>query len=133
MLLLDIEKCFGCSECKGGNPGLKALVEYVIRASVCRKCLNPPCVAACPVEALVKNKDGLIDRLTMQCVGCRQCSPACPVGANPDWLLDYKVYPDNKINPEICKKGALTVSEFLPEGWEEISENIGLPIQRWRD
>jgi len=132
MLLLDIDKCFGCLACRRAEPALTALIERGIRAAVCRKCANPPCVAACPVGALIKNNEGLIERLTMRCTGCRQCSPACPVGANPAELLDYRMPSEHRIRTSACKNNAMNESDTLPEGWIEIPGKIGLSPDNWR-
>jgi len=74
--------------------------------SVCRLCAHPPCVAACPVEALSREEADRLhpadrphpaDRLRPadcdspstgavvlaeeQCIGCGACVEACPFGA----------------------------------------------------
>jgi Fe-S-cluster-containing dehydrogenase component len=48
---------------------------------VCNHCENPPCVEACPVEALTKRKDGLVFLEDEKCDGCRICLEACPYEA----------------------------------------------------
>jgi formate dehydrogenase iron-sulfur subunit len=44
----------------------------------CRHCLEPACVAACPVGALHRTEDGPIVYDRDICMGCRYCMMACP-------------------------------------------------------
>jgi formate dehydrogenase iron-sulfur subunit len=44
----------------------------------CRHCLEPACVAACPVGALHKTDDGPVVYDRDICMGCRYCMMACP-------------------------------------------------------
>ncbi len=46
----------------------------------CRHCLEPACVAACPVGALEKTEDGAVVYDFDLCMGCRYCMMACPFG-----------------------------------------------------
>ena len=98
----DQSRCTGCHTCaiackqwKELPPGpLKLLRIYQHEAGrfpsvrihyywmPCYHCEAPPCLDACPVEAIWKEpKYGavLIDAET--CIGCRACYPACPYGA----------------------------------------------------
>ncbi len=47
----------------------------------CMQCDNPPCVAACPVEATWQERDGITVVDYDWCIGCRYCMAACPYGA----------------------------------------------------
>lgn len=47
----------------------------------CMQCDVPSCVAACPVDATYKQKDGLIVIDPLKCIGCGNCITACPYGA----------------------------------------------------
>ena len=48
----------------------------------CNHCVNPACLAACPVAAITKNAaDGLVRIDAALCNGCRYCEWACPYGA----------------------------------------------------
>lgn len=109
-ILTDITKCIGCLECvvacKAENQlkqdvprefhrmdGLSArnwtsIVErdnHYVRKQ-CRHCLDPACVSACPVAALIKTDTGPVIYDASKCIGCRYCMIACPYGIpRYDW------------------------------------------------
>jgi formate dehydrogenase iron-sulfur subunit len=109
-ILTDITKCIGCLECvvacKNENQlardlprnwhrtdGLSArnwtsIVERDNRYArkQCRHCLDPACVSACPVAALIKTEMGPVVYDASKCIGCRYCMIACPYGIpRYDW------------------------------------------------
>ncbi len=47
----------------------------------CMQCNNPPCMDACPEEAIYKRKDGIVLVDEEKCTGCQLCIPACPYDA----------------------------------------------------
>lgn len=101
-MLIDISRCQGCGNCQRAcdaanglpvdsdqtqlNADTYTIVEphevvpgmtrYVKRG--CMHCLEPGCVAACPVAALHKTSEGLVLADTNKCIGCRYCQYACP-------------------------------------------------------
>ena len=47
----------------------------------CMHCIQPPCVDACPNQAITKREqDGIVWVDTEKCDGCRICFEACPFG-----------------------------------------------------
>ena len=46
----------------------------------CQHCLDPACVAACPVAALRRTPEGAVIYDVSVCLGCRYCMNACPFG-----------------------------------------------------
>ncbi len=46
----------------------------------CMHCEDPSCVAACPVTAMHKTKEGPVVYDASRCIGCRYCMWACPWG-----------------------------------------------------
>ena len=104
-ILTDTTKCIGCNDCvsacRNANhlppeqphrqelaDGLSArnwtsVVEspgHVRARKQCRHCLEPACVASCPVGALSKTAIGAVVYDKSKCMGCRYCMMACPYG-----------------------------------------------------
>jgi carbon-monoxide dehydrogenase iron sulfur subunit len=98
------EKCVGCHSCEiacavshsearemesavlaGERPGSRVRVKTVDGKPVpvqCRQCEDPPCVAACPVDALSQNEEtGLVLLDEEACIACSKCVKECPYGA----------------------------------------------------
>ena len=98
--LIDHDRCIGCHACtvacksendvpvgdfrtwvkyteKGSGPAIKRHFA-VLR---CNHCSNAPCVKICPVKALEKREDGIVDIDRDACIGCRACMQACPYDA----------------------------------------------------
>jgi len=89
------DRCTGCGLCeyvcsleKNGYPNPAFSRIRVIRltpllntAMTCRFCDDPPCVAACPRDALRQSEKGnllIVDE--QKCDGCGWCIQACPHG-----------------------------------------------------
>jgi Fe-S-cluster-containing dehydrogenase component len=47
----------------------------------CNHCDDAPCVEICPVNALHKRPDAIVDLNRDVCIGCRACMQACPYDA----------------------------------------------------
>ncbi|MDH5816495.1 MAG: 4Fe-4S dicluster domain-containing protein [Candidatus Nezhaarchaeota archaeon] len=111
VFIIDVSKCNGCYDCqlackdehvdndwspyakpqpdtghfwlkiyefeRGTIPKVK--VTYIPR--ICMHCDNPPCMAACPVGAIVKRTDGIVLIDPEKCNGCKKCISACPYEA----------------------------------------------------
>ncbi|MGM0441481.1 MAG: 4Fe-4S dicluster domain-containing protein [Elusimicrobiota bacterium] len=132
MLAIDLDKCFDCKKCKDTAPGIYSYVEKGIRELVCRHCENPPCVAACPVDALEKKEGENLVRYKMLCVSCKQCSSACPVGANPPAVLSYRTYPGHKVDIKKCYKDAVTEIDQVTDEWTVIEEKFAVKAKDWK-
>ncbi|MBU7041926.1 MAG: 4Fe-4S dicluster domain-containing protein, partial [Theionarchaea archaeon] len=85
----------------------------------CRHCEVPPCVEACPVDAIEKGEDGIVVIDDGLCIGCRSCSVACPIGViQPDARGQIMVKCDlcrNMGGPACvvaCPTNALVYGEF---------------------
>jgi Fe-S-cluster-containing dehydrogenase component/formate-dependent nitrite reductase membrane component NrfD len=47
----------------------------------CNQCTEAPCVTICPVKALEKRADGIVDVDPRACIGCKACMQGCPYDA----------------------------------------------------
>ena len=99
-LVYDSRLCLGCQSCMFAcslthegvaNPSLSRIqiirdapsftkYPYDIVMSVCRQCVIPLCVEACPTGAChIDEKNGNIRRIDQdKCIGCKRCIHACP-------------------------------------------------------
>jgi len=122
----DPEKCVGCCICeyacsmvkeKTFNPTksrIRAvrLGPLVNLAVTCRLCEDPPCVTACPRDALSQEeKTGIIIVDEEKCNGCGWCIEACDYGA-------IMLHPETKVVYvcDTCKDlGKPQCVEWCPE------------------
>lgn len=100
-LKIDEEACWGCRTCEvackqehklAPGSGLISVSEngaklngnrrdFHFQVSVCRHCDDPPCVRACPEEAIARREDGIVVLDPARCTGCGSCPDSCPYGA----------------------------------------------------
>ena len=97
-LVIHPEKCTGCGDCETACSLKHAGIKYPGRSCIriikdhsddgfflptsCNQCEDPPCLAACPRDAI--SRDDRLNRVMIdhdQCVGCQMCVSACPFGA----------------------------------------------------
>jgi Fe-S-cluster-containing dehydrogenase component/formate-dependent nitrite reductase membrane component NrfD len=98
--VINHETCIGChactTACKAENHvpvgHFRTAVKYIevgafpkvrrhFLVQRCNHCTNAPCVTICPVNALSKRPDGIVDVDRDACIGCRACMQACPYDA----------------------------------------------------
>ncbi|MFH1825698.1 MAG: 4Fe-4S dicluster domain-containing protein [bacterium] len=92
-IYLNLDLCCGCHSCATacayghhlqGTLGHGKLAEADLPLH-CLHCDQPACAAACPNEAMQKQKDDTVQRSLFRCVGCGSCVAACPFGViQPD-------------------------------------------------
>jgi Fe-S-cluster-containing dehydrogenase component len=156
-LFIDLDIC-GTGECKEcvvkcsyfyhpGNNGIISVAELATYYLVCRKCEEPHCVNACPVEALEQqeDKDKILIRHNMRCISCRSCSHACPYGTiypenvpylvhNCDFCLDRREIKDEPLCIKTCPYDALKLMDSntkVPENTFLVGENLIIHSTHW--
>ena len=144
-LFIDLDICstHQCPDCPVecsyydlfNNNGIHSVAELATYALVCRRCEDPHCVKACPVNALEQQKGqgSMLIRHNMLCISCQSCSHACPYGTiypehvpllihNCDFCLDRRSEKDEPLCVKTCPNGALR----LKSGDSELDENTFL-------
>jgi Fe-S-cluster-containing hydrogenase component 2 len=101
--------------------GLKTIRELASFRFTCRKCEDAPCIAVCPADALEKDSDGVVTRLTNLCVSCKSCVTICPFGTmmtdffrhhrNKDLFYDLRDEKDMKKFIEVSPPGTVTLTD----------------------
>lgn len=98
--VFDQDKCIGCHACttacksehlvplgvtrtyvKQVEVGIYPEVNRHFQINRCNQCDDAPCVPICPVEAMFKREDGIVDFDRDVCIGCKACIAACPYDA----------------------------------------------------
>ena len=98
--LMDHRRCIGCHACtvacksendvpvgefrtwvKYTESGTFPAVKRHFSVLRCNHCTSAPCVTICPVTALDKRDDGIVDIDRDACIGCRACMQGCPYDA----------------------------------------------------
>jgi Fe-S-cluster-containing dehydrogenase component/formate-dependent nitrite reductase membrane component NrfD len=98
--LIDHRRCIGCHACSVACKEehqvplgvYRTWVKYVEKGAFphtqrhftvlrCNHCERAPCVTICPVTALYKRPDGIVDFDPEVCIGCKACMQACPYDA----------------------------------------------------
>ena len=98
--VIDQRRCIGChactTACKSENEvpvgNFRTWVKYTEQGQFpavkrhfsvlrCNHCDDAPCVQICPVNALHKRPDAIVDLDKDLCIGCSSCIQACPYDA----------------------------------------------------
>ena len=87
LLVMDLDRCVKCDNCVTACESLHGesrlvrtgiqLGKYLVPAA-CRHCDDPKCMTACPTGAVKRRPEGEIYFQYDMCIGCANCSIACP-------------------------------------------------------
>jgi len=67
--------------------------EWLIRKDGCMHCDDPGCLKACPAPgAIVQYKNGIVDFISENCIGCGYCVKGCPFNIPRISKKDSKAY-----------------------------------------
>ncbi len=87
LLVMDLDRCVKCDNCVTACESLHGesrlvrtgiqLGNYLVPAA-CRHCDDPKCMTACPTGAVKRRPEGEIYFEYDMCIGCANCSIACP-------------------------------------------------------
>lgn len=105
-MVIDLDRCIGCHTCRiackaenelekvsgirvetvgGAHPdtpmGKFPNLSLHYLPIPCMHCGEPPCLDACPLEAIYKREDGIVLVDEKKCDGCQACISACPYDA----------------------------------------------------
>jgi len=125
----ESNKCVGCGTCEYACAHNKEKVHNTAKSRIrvvrqnqiqniaitCKLCQNPPCVTACPREALSQSPiTGIIIVDKKQCNGCGWCIEACQYGALNMHPTTHKpivcdVCGGNPKCVKLCPEGALSL------------------------
>ena len=91
-VLTNLDRCIECRSCAAachvshaGMPVVHfAMSGVALLPLICRQCKAASCVEACPVEAMVRDDNGVVRRRLFRCIGCGSCARACPFGVLPN-------------------------------------------------
>lgn len=87
-IMLDIDRCIDCHACAAAcyyHHHTMPVIRFgtgrmAVLPAICRQCLVPSCVDACPNGAMFRDSSGAVIRSTFSCTGCGACVVGCPFG-----------------------------------------------------
>jgi protein NrfC len=168
-LLVDSLKCAGCRTCMMAcslthegkeNPTLSRIrvLENTfghypndIATRQCRQCVRPECLLNCPTGALhVDEGTGVRMVNQAECIGCQQCSDACPfTPSRPVWDAARQVstkcdlcletpYWDEQGGPggkqacvELCPMKAIQFTSVVPSQLGDAGYDVNLRLENY--
>lgn len=152
-LFIDANRCIGCracveacSECPSHGGQSMIHLDFVERAesvqsapTVCMHCAEPACAAVCPADAIKVDAEGIVHTaMTERCIGCSNCSLACPFGVPKvetgvelmmkcDLCYDRTAVGQKPMCATVCPSGAL----FYGTAEEVQDLRRGRPVDRF--
>jgi formate dehydrogenase iron-sulfur subunit len=90
MIYADLSRCIFCGACEVAcereHQGptricVTQVEDWLAVPMLCRHCVDSPCAAICPTQALMVTSEPSISFDAAKCTGCLLCMFACPFGA----------------------------------------------------
>ena len=141
-MAIDLARCTGCEACavtcaqeSGTDPATPRMLVAIheieidgrpriaLLARLCQHCAEAPCIAACPVGASRRRRDGIVHVEQAACIGCGDCVRACPYDARAldprSGVADACDFCAHRVDAgllpacvEICQGGALVFGDL---------------------
>ena len=140
-LLIEPQKCTGCLQCEMAcsyelegafNPAHSRIKIFNFHQEgrfvpyTCTQCAEAWCLHACPVEAIVINREtGAKEVLEDVCVGCKVCTIACPFGtvnynASTGKVIKCDLCQGNPACADACPTDAITFQDVEQTGFDKM-------------
>jgi len=169
-LLLDMKKCQGCMSCmlacslahEGAVNLSLSRIQVLqnpyekwpndLKLVQCRQCVEPVCVAVCPVNALKPdpNYDNIITVDIEKCIGCMNCVNDCPyppsraiwnfeeghsqkcdLCSNTPFWDEESGLNGKKACVEVCPINAIVFTTVIPDQEGDDGYNVNLRGEEW--
>jgi Fe-S-cluster-containing hydrogenase component 2 len=143
LLIVNHEKCTGCRLCEMvcsvkhtgvNNPArsrihvIKWPMEGFELPMLCQQCVEAPCIAVCPNDAL--SRDALLGQVNLSydlCIGCKMCVTACPFGG-----MGFDTIAQHVIKCDLCD-GDPTCVRFCDPGALQFVPASSVSLLKKRD
>ncbi len=141
-LTIDAARCTACRACelacsfaKEGifSPALSRIRIMQVHAAglnvpvVCVNCADAPCIPACPVGAVYRDRRVPVVRIDEEeCIGCGDCIRACPFGA-----VDRPEDKDAAIMCDLCDGNPACVLSCIYGALKFEPQRPTAEVKRW--
>ncbi|HJQ58290.1 MAG TPA: formate dehydrogenase subunit beta [Vineibacter sp.] len=106
--------------------------EWLIRKDGCMHCDDPGCLKACPAPgAIVQYKNGIVDFISENCIGCGYCVKGCPFNIPRISAKDQKAYKCTLCSDRVAVGQAPACAKVCPT--QAISFGSKADMVAWAD
>ncbi|HEX2886879.1 formate dehydrogenase subunit beta [Vineibacter terrae] len=106
--------------------------EWLIRKDGCMHCDDPGCLKACPAPgAIVQYKNGIVDFVSENCIGCGYCVKGCPFNIPRISAKDQKAYKCTLCSDRVAVGQAPACAKVCPT--QAISFGTKSDMVAWAD
>jgi len=106
--------------------------EWLIRKDGCMHCADPGCLKACPAPgAIVQYKNGIVDFVSQNCIGCGYCVKGCPFNIPRISKKDAKAYKCSLCSDRVAVGQAPACAKVCPT--QAISFGTKKDMIAWAD